>query len=277
MSNRSFTRADALTACFLTLLVLCLSHVMLGCGDGGDGDKDKDKDKQSGGDGGEMRFTSNSERMENASHIRGITRGLILFAQGNGDRYPGLKSDGAEAKAADVAGGNFTSSKDGYHPQLRYAILLNGGFFTPEDLVAPTDDKTAATPGEVTADNYSYAMLMISEQGATRKREWSATTNSQAPVMSDRNLGGAGGDARSIHDNTAEAWVGHVAYNDSRVEFEKSNMLDNVRFGSGPELKGDDLFAAGDKMLSFDQDLRGATGFDAAMCFAKPDDLTNQK
>lgn len=283
MSTRSFTLADALVACFLTLLVFGLSHAMIGCGDGGDdGEKDKNKDKATGGNGanggGSLRFTSSAERNKNLQQVRGISMGLILFAQGNGDMYPGLSANGAEAKATVTSNGKFTTTNDGYHPQLRYAVLLNNEFFTPDYAIAPTDDaKKPAEPGKFTSDNYSYAMLMISEKDATRNHDWRATTNSQAVVMSDRNLAGAGSDARSIHDSTADGWIGAVGYNDNHVQFEKSNALDNIRYTNGPELKGDDLFAAGDKTLASDQDLRGATAFDAAMCFAKPDDLTNQK
>ena len=40
---------------------------------------------------------SHSKITENMARIRGIHFGMILYAQGNSDRYPGLKSDGDES------------------------------------------------------------------------------------------------------------------------------------------------------------------------------------
>ena len=74
------------------------------------------------------------------------------------------------------------------------AVLFRGSFFSPGYSIDFAEINQAKSPiklGEnVTPNHFSYAMLRIDHPRATgRRHEWSATNNSRAPIMSDRNLG----------------------------------------------------------------------------------------
>lgn len=134
----------------------------------------------------------------------------------------------------------------------------------------------------VTSENFSYAMLMLSDPDALRNNEWDATTNSLAPILSDRNLGGNNtadhpSNPASIHD--ANRWRGSVAYNDNHVEFEGTNLL-RTQYQGGRVLVDDDLFTTGDGRTNGAADSATSTlstGDDAAMVFHDDNSLTNQE
>ena len=153
-----------------------------------------------------------------STQVKGIHSGMILYAQGNKEVYPGLDSEWNEAGptvpgVTTVGSGNRT----GFDPATRYAILLNGNFFTPEFAISPVEVKQPAVPDrDINSDNFSYAMLRIDgPPDGARKAEWRYTQNANAVIVSDRNLGNAGGDqARSIHYGLDHAWFGGYATND---------------------------------------------------------------
>ncbi len=184
--------------------------------------------------------------MQNSSQVRGIIQGCLLYAQGNNEYYPGLTSSGGSAIPA-VAGNStyniFTVQANDQSVANRFAILLNGNYFTPEYMRSPSEtlNKTApASGGAITTGHFSYAMLQISGTAADagRNSEWKATINPQAAVIGDR---GQGGNLRqtSIHVKTTTDpairptdWRGEVGWNDNHVEFLSSAVLPTTKYGS---------------------------------------------
>jgi hypothetical protein len=67
-------------------------------------------------------------------------------------------------------------------------------------------------------------MLQIPEDGQ-RRAEWHATTNPDAPVLSDRNIG-TDGEYQTIHGGGLG-----VAWNDNHVTFEKQPQLKQTVYG----------------------------------------------
>lgn len=124
--------------------------------------------------------------------------------------------------------------------------MLDGDYFTPEYAISPSETKTMteyvpATGAGVNpvlfepmgVKHYSYAMLqfasdaarVITPTTAVRAAEWSQTLNSQAIVVSDRNVGAdnAGG-MQSVHSEVGE-WIGSVLWNDNHVGFENTEFF----------------------------------------------------
>ena len=206
-----------------------------------------------------------ARRMQNSTQLRGIHQGLVTFANSNKNNFAGLDSSG-EVLASNAA--NTGGSSPGHGVQGRYWILLNGDYFTPEYAISPSETSnvteyvepaTGTDPvrfaGAGGEKNYSYAMLQfvansggvgaVSAATAPRAAEWKQTLNSQAIVVSDRNLGGTANvaDLQSIHSEKGE-WSGSVLWNDNHVGFENEVTFEtkyaNGRLNDGA---GDDLFA----------------------------------
>lgn len=219
------------------------------------------------------------QQMRNSTHLRGIQSGMVLYAQGNKDFYPGFNNDGSEARNAMHAtpGLYGTDSTSGYDVNYRMAILLRGNYFSPEYMLSPneTEPKKTIQPAEnLTTSHFSFALLRISDSNAKGRRdEWKATNNSRAAVGSDRNLGpGAGDKAYSNHTTPSEGWRGAVIYNDNHAVFETTNHI-TTEFGvheKNNEIKIDDLFAD-------DADPNGKHGNDAAMVYQNDHAYVNQK
>ncbi|MEX0776334.1 MAG: type II secretion system protein [Phycisphaeraceae bacterium] len=200
----TFTEMLALTACLAVIIAIALAMLPR-----------------------QRRVTRN---ISSKPQITGIVQGCILYAQGNGEHYPGLDLDGKITDAS-VEG--------------RMKILLDGNYFTPEYAVSPSEQDPAIQKwlgsGPFTANHHSYAILQISTTGA-RRTEWAATVNKLAAVASDRNTGSdASAGARSIH-HTGK-WIGHVVYNDMHFEFNKRHVLRKTQYGSVIN-QNDNLFDA---------------------------------
>lgn len=225
-----------------------------------------------------------ARQMENSARVKGIHSGNVLFAQGNGDKFVGLKSDGVEADA--VAKSTTTvgsGGNKGFHPVCRYAILMNNNYFTAEYARSPVEaSKTDVKFNQdVMPSNVSFAMLLLDAPSgtpptpSTRVNEWASTTNSQSPVVTDRNIGSGtaptGSSAVSIHDETQ--WRGSVGYNDNHVEFEGTNVL-TTSYTGGIEQADDNLFIAGDTETGAPT---GAKNYDAAMVFHNATSLVSQQ
>lgn len=301
MQAGQFQITDLIVCIVLVLVALSLSNAMIGCGDGNETAtrpaEGADAGDPAAGNGKSGQATmpklqdvidefaeltkenrspaarSRARQMENSIRIKGIHSGCVLFAQGNADRYPGLKADGTYANPVTAAPTVYGSGGlDGSHPATRYAILMNNNYFTAEWAHSPIESgKTDAQFGKaVTHANFSYAMLQI-EPGTTRTNEWLATTNSQAVAISDRNKGedSSAAAAESIH---GQPWKGGVAYNDNHVEFADSHIL-TTKYSGGAELEADNLFVAGD---TTDGAPAGAKQYDAAMVFQDATTLVNQ-
>ena len=111
--------------------------------------------------------------------------------------------------------------------------MLNGQYFTGELAINPADSKTKWTSGNVTTFNFSYALLSISNTTAEAGRlaEWKDNANSQAVMISDRGLNGAGdalgveialGNLRSVWTTTNGDWKGNLVWGDNHAGFEQS-------------------------------------------------------
>ncbi|MEX1091025.1 MAG: DUF4190 domain-containing protein [Phycisphaeraceae bacterium] len=181
---------------------------------------------------------------QNSPQVRGIVQGCILYAQDNNDWYPGLTNQGEIDGPVDA--GTYRTTEDGAHVTNRIARLLNGSFFTPEYAISPSETDPAinqCVPGLVITSNCSYAMLSIANIGA-RRHEWRATTNSQAAVISDRNIGGAlPTQYQSNHTTKRGEWRGSVSWNDNHTEFMTTPIMPITKYDQTTNTN-DDLFAA---------------------------------
>ena len=177
-------------------------------------------------------------QLQNATQLRGIHQGMVIYAQGNKvggatGYFPGLDASGYPL---DVT------------VEHRFQVLLEADAFTPEYLINPDDvskvawDPKAGVP--LISGNYSYAILDISEPGG-RREEWAETLNTQAIVLSDRNIGSdADAKVQSIWSDPGE-WRGNVVRNDNSTSFELDVGDFETRYGSSKVINlGDNLFAS---------------------------------
>ena len=151
----------------------------------------------------------------NDLQLRGIHQALMMYAQINGEFYPGLNAKGKIVNAT-VEG--------------RCEPLLIGNYFTGGYIVSPLEVKPEWTTGPVTSNHYSYAMLDIDVDGH-RHHEWRDTLNTEAIAVSDRNAGTAD-DVYSLHTSPGQGWRGNVVFNDNHVQFVESPIL-RTRMGQG--------------------------------------------
>ena len=186
-----------------------------------------------------------ARRMQNSTQLRGIHQGLVTFANSNKGNFPGLDSKG-DILADGPKTGN---SGNGSIIQSRYWILLTGDYFTPEYAISPSEvdqvteweEGTGSVANDVIFDastkHYSYSLLHFQSSGpntlvitvnsAARGKEWAQTLNSQAIVVSDRNIGtGTAQTAiQSIHTDEPGEWSGSVLWNDNHVGYENENRF----------------------------------------------------
>ena len=195
-----------------------------------------------------------ARRMQNSTQLRGIHQGLVTFANSNKENFAGLNSKG-EALAGTAA--NTGGSGAGHEIEARYFILFKGDFFTPEYAISPSETSNVTEYDENVNNgrvdfigngvkHYSYALLQFDSAasatadgavtGATAARaaEWSQTLNSQAIVVSDRNVGSdTGNNLQSIHTEAGDAeWTGSVLWNDNHVGFEQEEIFE-TKYANG--------------------------------------------
>lgn len=218
-----------------------------------------------------------ARQMQNSTQVRGIHTGLVLFSQGNNTYYPGKNTIGTNVAAlaiyADGEQQSVASTNDtGAYVAFRFRELLEDNYFTGEYAISPSETKDvwAGSGNNLTADNFSYALLQITTSG-NRDVEWRDTSNSEAVVISDRaidNTDTGSGSIKSVHTNPSskdvDEWRGSVGFNDNHVTFEATHDGLNTQYGDS-SITGDNLFAA------TDTDQAGSSDNDAAMAF----DLTN--
>ncbi|MBX2850869.1 MAG: prepilin-type N-terminal cleavage/methylation domain-containing protein [Phycisphaeraceae bacterium] len=140
-----------------------------------------------------------ARKAQSNTQLRGTHQAMVTFAQSNKGFFPGLRSSGNQW----VMPADNDAAAHGSTVMARYAILLEGDFFTPEYALHPNDPQphTAYNPNSATPldhTNYSYAMLEIvrrnNETGPNiipgnsehKRGEWRETMNAQAIIMSDR-------------------------------------------------------------------------------------------
>ncbi|MEM6853905.1 MAG: prepilin-type N-terminal cleavage/methylation domain-containing protein [Planctomycetota bacterium] len=204
---------------------------------------------------------SKEKAMQNSTQLKGIHRSFVVFAQsnkkgGNDGYFPGLNP------AGDLVDG----STEG-----RLQLLLEGNFFTGDDIVSPLENLTSWTPdrnGEeppLFPEQHSYAMLRINEplMDDGRRLEWKETLNTAAIVLGDRNTS-VPETPRSVWSEGTEHedWAGGVTRNDNSTSFETSPKFDFTKFGNRPANEQDHLFIAetaegSDTLLTFSMDAFG--------------------
>ncbi len=188
-------------------------------------------------------------KLQQYTYLRGTHAGMIVFANTNKEHMPGLDSKGHVLADSEWTG----FSGDGDTIQARYWILFDGDFIVPDYAIAPRETDPLVTeydPGfgeiaapvrwDATVSHYSFAMLSIDgEPGSApdadyRAEEWAYSYNSQAVVMSDRNLGtDATAGVQSNYATKPGEFRGSVLWNDGHVTFEETHILE-TRYGSGP-------------------------------------------
>lgn len=190
-----------------------------------------------------------ARRMQNSTQLRGIHQGLVTFANSNKNNFAGLDSKGNGLQDSTA---NTGDSGDGNFVEARYFVLFKGDFFTPEYAISPSETANVDEYDEddedtvifnATTKNYSYAMLQFEVTGtdngitpatAARAAEWSQTLNSQAIVVSDRNVGSnTAANLQSIHTEAGDQeWTGSVLWNDNHVGFEQEEIFE-TKYANG--------------------------------------------
>lgn len=194
-----------------------------------------------------------ARQMQNNTQVRGIHQSMVMFAQGNKSKFPGLDGNGQLATQS-ASAGTAANGVGGGTVQQRFAILLDNNYFTGEYAVSPSETKTAWTSGTLQTANLSYALLTITDApntGATpiaptgthgqRRTEWAETLNTEAPIITDRSKGADLAASYSVHTEAGDGWRGSVAYNDNHVVFESTHTL-VTKYGTGGSQQRDVLF-----------------------------------
>lgn len=195
---------------------------------------------------------NSARRMQNSTQVRGIHQGMVTFAEGNRDYFPGLGSDGRPIDDPTLATHN-----QGHWGNVRYEIMFRAELFTPEYAISPgeTKERTPWPGGEndevLKSQHYSYAIARLPGPTSSswtsweRLKEWSATLNSRATPLADRNVPSDGhpvdDEVRSIWTKSDGDWRGSVVWNDNHVTFESSHRMD-TRSGAGPDIENDNIF-----------------------------------
>lgn len=216
---------------------------------------------------------TNRDRRQNAINLRYIHQGLVIFANSNREKFPGLDSRGRTLANSEDDTGN---SGDGLATEARLWILLNGDFLIPEYVIAPIENRAVPYDTDadgvvpVTYENYSYALLDIAEDANNRRAEWSQTLNTQSIVVSDRNCSDINEqDPFSIWND--DAWHGAVLWNDNHVTFENSSVCE-TRHNNGTHHVDDNTGQGTDGLFTSET----RNGDDALMTFSKDEDANER-
>jgi hypothetical protein len=197
--------------------------------------------------------------MQNSAQISGVHKSMVMYAQGNRDWFPGIRSN-AHVWTANDSNRPYASNFNGTAPEARFEIMLMADYF--EGMYITSPGEPGMTPWQqgtaIDSSQYSYALLRLAQEGGPtladweRHQEWKDTVNSQAVVMSDRNVAGDRehhgrvGTAQSIWTNQPGDWRGSVCWNDNHVSSETSPLMENTQYGDGTALEDDNLFQGGD-------------------------------
>lgn len=204
-----------------------------------------------------------ARQMQSNTQVRGIGQGLVVFSHSNGGGFPGWQRRiGRYEDAANVA----FSSLHGSNVESRYALMVDGDYFSNEYVISPVEEKAPWITGNIDSSMYSYAMLQIEDASATtvpenpggtsnegRRAEWTDTINGNAVVMSDRLTSTTNPTAsnaatnQSIHTDRDGEWRGTVAWGDNHVVFETTEVMLTTKYSKGGVIiPQDDLFNRGD-------------------------------
>ena len=231
-----------------------------------------------------------ARQMQSNTQTRGQHQALVTYSQSNNNYYPGLTSKGDIVADEDI---DPTTTDTGATTQGRWGILIEGNYFTGEYIISPSETKTEFTTNAgqnntgtagtspISTENYSYALLQISNDGdganndtndpgspednSGRRREWKDTLNTLAPIVTDR-ARVANNSLYSVHTSAPEAadeddWRGSVAWNDNHSGFETTVIL-QTRYGSGETNTNATTGTGGSDHLFADQNTTIASSFD---------------
>ena len=187
---------------------------------------------------GAARRTAN--QMKNSSQLRGIHQSSVIYAQSNNFYLEGIDFNGQLLPNGAETGFSGT----GGFPGSRLYILLNGSFISGALCINPADTLAKWTTNAVTTAMYSYAMLKIDNTTAPgdtgRLAEWKDAANSQAVLITDRDVNGPTADNSYVGDavnyksvwTTANGdWKGNLVWGDNHAEFVQT-PIQATRFAS---------------------------------------------
>ena len=215
-----FSRTDLLAAIVLSMVIFLYAGIITGCG---------------GGAAERTRL-----RMLNGTQVRGLQMGMVLYAQGNKQYYPGLDSSGANLTNKEMVESRYRFTAADLSPAdptaAVYAALFTGNFYVPDYALNPLEPKGTKTkltePGTVTKANYSYALLSFASPDAVKGRRaaWMENQDSRTPIAGDRSKAiDPSLKTTSLHVSTTSTdsadWQGSIVWNDNHVTFEKSGKL----------------------------------------------------
>ena len=217
-----------------------------------------------------------ARKMKGTTQVRGLVQSMVTFASGNGERFPGLDSKGRILENTDFDTG---LSGHGATNEARFWVMLNNNAFTGEYIISPSETKTEWTTGDITDENYSFALLNIDDGSqtytatgtppkmprpnmTTRISGWKAEIFSQAALISDRARRQSGDsnyeDIYSVHTSAdSKKWEGSVAWGDGAAAIESEAAMD-IKYGKGPRIQLDRIFAV-DQDSSGDYDITDAS------------------
>lgn len=177
---------------------------------------------------GAARRTAN--QMKNSSQLRGIHQSMVIYAQSNNSYFPGLDGEN-EGKIVNPT------------PEGRLDVILKGQFIPASMLVNPQEVGTIkpySPNAPLAASMHSYALLEIIK-GQGRLPEWRDNANSQAILMSDRNIGANAKTAQSLWTSTPGDWKGGTVWGDNHASFELMPEKFTTRY-NGVVNRSDHLF-----------------------------------
>ncbi len=208
-----------------------------------------------------------ARQMQSNTQVRGVHQSMFAYSQSNRDFLPGLTGRAQVEEADAIASNGIVDGLSRATVEYRMAEMLTNDFFTGEYAISPVETKTlwtdenAALPaGDVTQDNFSYALLRVHDQATgvgpntaanqgRRVTAWKGDLDTETILITDRaRLDTASGEIYSIHTSPPTGatpvsdWRGSVAWADNHVTFETTDRLD-AKYASGSLVNDDTLFS----------------------------------
>lgn len=211
---------------------------------------------------------------QNNTKLRGIHQSQFVYAQSNGEYFPGLTARG-HIRDDGAPGSMYDPTLNGASVEHRFAILLDDDAFEGRYAVSPFEEKTPWSDDQdpVSQANYSYAQLRIHSDAQSvgedldartrpdqgrRSSVWRSDLDAETVLMSDRvKVDGSGGlySIQSVAPNDGtDDWRGSVVWADNHAAFEENHELD-TKYGRAPAIQNDHLFRSdqGDATLDDDE------------------------
>lgn len=201
-----------------------------------------------------------ARKTQSNTQLRGMQQALVIFSQDNKEWFPGIDASGKGwTPTADNLANEFGSTV-----QARFALLIEGDFFTPDYAIHPNEPNefvnhspyTLGSGDPFTIEHFSYAMLALSVNDPTNttinqnetthlRREWQQNLNSQSIAISDRLIdAGTFGDPTTYRgvwsERTGDQQWG-VVWNDNHTSYENTAVFE-TKYGQISNT-ADDLYS----------------------------------